>query len=336
MAKTATKRRPRRRAASSAAPRGVRYWDTDRGQWMIRERASGRAVPAYSPEGERDRAPGRFDPRRALSRAGLATDTAASRTAEAGRSLGRRVYRQEIEAPAATTGELLVFTAASLLGLALLDAALTGRGPVAVERLLGFAGRGIRALLDPYNPIVQKGEGTPFVERDYTRFGDVGPRPEEGTRGGGGIGTRAGGDHPTGGKGKIIGTPGAGTHSPTEGPANWQSDNAVDIAVPKGTPVYATRAGVISSSLGFGPMGPPSSRFGGSRLHLESYDGPTFFYAHLDRIVVKRGQAVRRGQLLGYSGVANGVAHLHFAVDEGSPFAWLERAARAVQRAIGI
>jgi murein DD-endopeptidase MepM/ murein hydrolase activator NlpD len=40
--------------------------------------------------------------------------------------------------------------------------------------------------------------------------------------------------------------------------------------------------------------------------------------------VVKPGQQVKAGQLLGYSGVANGVAHLHYAVESGSPLDWVK------------
>jgi murein DD-endopeptidase MepM/ murein hydrolase activator NlpD len=116
--------------------------------------------------------------------------------------------------------------------------------------------------------------------------------------------------YPLGTKGKIIGTPNSGTHTI----GNWQSDNAVDIAVPVGTPVYAVTDGVIGSRIGSLGKG---GRFAGLRLTLQG-NGDSYYYAHLSKLGVKAGQRVRAGQLLGYSGSANGVAHLHFGVQNGN------------------
>lgn len=118
--------------------------------------------------------------------------------------------------------------------------------------------------------------------------------------------------YPLGKHGKLIGSPNSGTHTL----GNWQSDNAVDIAVPVGTPVYAVRDGVIGSRIGSLGKG---GRFAGLRLTLAG-GGNAYYYAHLSKLVVKAGQKVRAGQLLGYSGSANGVAHLHFGVENGSPY----------------
>jgi murein DD-endopeptidase MepM/ murein hydrolase activator NlpD len=104
--------------------------------------------------------------------------------------------------------------------------------------------------------------------------------------------------------GKIIGRPYEGTHRDF---GNWESDNAVDLAVPVGTPVFAVDNGVIGSKIGDTGSG---GQLAGKRLHLVT-GNDEFYYAHLSRLVVKAGQKVRRGQLLGYSGSANGVAHLH-------------------------
>ncbi len=48
--------------------------------------------------------------------------------------------------------------------------------------------------------------------------------------------------YPLAARGKIIGLPYQGTHAQLPG---WESRNAVDIAVPYGTPVYAVADGVI-------------------------------------------------------------------------------------------
>ena len=118
--------------------------------------------------------------------------------------------------------------------------------------------------------------------------------------------------YPLGRRGRIIGTPGAGTH--TRG--NWQSDNAVDIAVPVGTPVYAVADGTIGPRIG--SQGSNDPRLAGLRLTVMSA-GNAFYYAHLSKLAVKAGERVKAGQLLGYSGKANGSAHLHFAVRKGTP-----------------
>jgi hypothetical protein len=120
----------------------------------------------------------------------------------------------------------------------------------------------------------------------------------------------AGVGYPLGTHGKIIGTPHSGTHTL----GNWQSDNAVDIAVPVGTPVYAVSDGVIGSRIGSLGKG---GRFAGLRVTLQGRND-SYYYAHLSKLRVKAGQRVRAGQLLGYSGSANGVAHLHFGVENGN------------------
>lgn len=111
---------------------------------------------------------------------------------------------------------------------------------------------------------------------------------------------------------KIIGTPYQGTHRV----GNWQSDNAVDIAMPKGTPIYATEDGTIGNRIG--ALDSKNPRFAGLRVNLAGKDN-AFYYAHLSKLAVKAGQKVKKGELLGYSGEANGVAHLHLGVEKGSP-----------------
>ncbi len=128
-----------------------------------------------------------------------------------------------------------------------------------------------------------------------------------------GGGAPASGGYPLGKTGKLIGTPYSGTHTL----GNWESDNAIDLGVPKGTPVYATEDGTIGSQIG--SLGAASgSRFAGLRLHLASAKNE-WYYAHLEKLSVHAGEHVRAGQLLGYSGEANGVQHLHIASKHGSP-----------------
>lgn len=121
------------------------------------------------------------------------------------------------------------------------------------------------------------------------------------------------GRYPLGKRGKIIGVPYQGTHTMY---GNWESDNAVDIAAPVGTPVYAVADGTIGSQIG--ALNSSDPHLLGLRVHLVT-QGNEFYYAHLSRLVVKAGQHVKAGQLLGYSGEANGVAHLHFASENADP-----------------
>jgi murein DD-endopeptidase MepM/ murein hydrolase activator NlpD len=136
--------------------------------------------------------------------------------------------------------------------------------------------------------------------------------------------------------GKIIGRPNQGSHRPGAGglPGNWQSDNAVDIAVPVGTPVYAVSSGVIGPNIG--PFSSSNPVLAGQRLTVQMSGGDAAYYAHLSRIVVHAGQRVHAGELLGYSGSANGVAHLHFAVESGTPFKWLAGLPAMIAKGAGL
>jgi murein DD-endopeptidase MepM/ murein hydrolase activator NlpD len=119
----------------------------------------------------------------------------------------------------------------------------------------------------------------------------------------------------------IQGPYGNGTHgkafNQAGGSDNWESENAVDIGVPVSTRVFAVDAGTIGSS--FGSLG-EGGRFAGLRLHLVTARNE-WYYAHLSKFAsgIAPGVKVKAGDLLGYSGEANGVAHLHLACKTGSP-----------------
>jgi murein DD-endopeptidase MepM/ murein hydrolase activator NlpD len=115
-------------------------------------------------------------------------------------------------------------------------------------------------------------------------------------------------------QGKVIGTPYSGTHTL----GNWESDNAVDISLPTGTPLRAAANGTIGSS--FGSLNSSNPRMQGLRLHLVT-GGNEFYYAHLSSFApgIKPGAKVKKGQIIGYSGSANGSAHLHLGVKNGDP-----------------
>jgi murein DD-endopeptidase MepM/ murein hydrolase activator NlpD len=100
---------------------------------------------------------------------------------------------------------------------------------------------------------------------------------------------------------------------------DWQSDNAIDILVGRGTTVYAVANGRIAKLGGRwnGGSGNPD----GWNVTLETDHG-WWFYTHLmERVNLKVGQVVRAGDELGKSGAANGVDHLHIACrpQDGDP-----------------
>lgn len=125
----------------------------------------------------------------------------------------------------------------------------------------------------------------------------------------------ASGRYPLAVRGTFLGGPGVGTHSFTAGPNNWQSDNAVDLGVPIGTPMIAVDSGrVVKVSLH--PQ--DGGRFAGDAITIVGDHGNTFFYKH-GVSSVKVGQRVHKGQKIGTSGSASGSPHLHFGVKHDDP-----------------
>ena len=112
--------------------------------------------------------------------------------------------------------------------------------------------------------------------------------------------------------GKIIGTPYQGTHKPgATTPASWQSDNAYDYSLPVGTPIVSVINGTVEKV--FRSAGQYTA---GYQVTIRASNGTLeTFMAHLSNVIVHQGQSVRSGQMIGSSGEANGVAHLHFAVN---------------------
>jgi len=88
----------------------------------------------------------------------------------------------------------------------------------------------------------------------------------------------------------------------------------IDITAPKGTPVYATADGTVSSEKA--QMG-----YGTTVIINHGYSYQTL-YGHLSKRVVKAGQRVKRGELIGYVG-STGLSlgsHLHYEVlKSGTP-----------------
>ena len=83
----------------------------------------------------------------------------------------------------------------------------------------------------------------------------------------------------------------------------------IDIALPTGTPILATHDGVITSAVW-------SNTGYGNNITITGGNGISTRYAHMDRIDVSQGQAVRMGDVIGTVGDTGRSTgpHLHFEV----------------------
>lgn len=131
------------------------------------------------------------------------------------------------------------------------------------------------------------------------------------------IGT-ATGIYPLAKIGSLIGRPHQGTHNL----GNWQSDNAVDLSVPRGTPVLAMESGTVTKVVKRADGG---GRFAGSQVTVKGDSGQGYFYAHLAGVNVRQGQKVGQAHQIGTSGVANGSPHLHLGFEHGDPLEFIKR-----------
>ena len=83
----------------------------------------------------------------------------------------------------------------------------------------------------------------------------------------------------------------------------------MDFTAPRGTEVYATGDGVISTII-------TSNRGYGNYIVIDHGFGYSSLYAHLDRFNVRKGQKVQRGEVIGFVG-NTGMSlapHLHYEV----------------------
>ena len=85
--------------------------------------------------------------------------------------------------------------------------------------------------------------------------------------------------------------------------------NGVDMACAAGTPIYATRAGTVTTAS-------YQANGAGNYVSINHLDGFSSIYMHMTHYVVSKGQKVSQGQLIGYvgnTGISTG-DHLHFGV----------------------
>lgn len=84
----------------------------------------------------------------------------------------------------------------------------------------------------------------------------------------------------------------------------------LDFSAPIGTPIYATGDGTISEAKTRGSSGY------GKYVEINHGFGYETLYGHMSRIVVRRGQHVKRGDIIGYVGNSgrSTAPHLHYEV----------------------
>ena len=109
---------------------------------------------------------------------------------------------------------------------------------------------------------------------------------------------------------------------------------AIDLRAAVGTPVYAAEDGTVDWVQTWDGRSISGDQSYGNlvRIRHADYNGGKLqtLYAHLQRVTVKNGQAVREGEVIGYSGnTGNSTGpHLHFEVrlngTRYNPLNWLD------------
>lgn len=82
--------------------------------------------------------------------------------------------------------------------------------------------------------------------------------------------------------------------------------NGADIATPSGTKVLATGDGIVTRTA--------NHRYAGKYIDIDNIGQYSTRFLHLSKIMVKQGQRVKRGQVIGLSGATGRVTgpHLHY------------------------
>jgi murein DD-endopeptidase MepM/ murein hydrolase activator NlpD len=94
---------------------------------------------------------------------------------------------------------------------------------------------------------------------------------------------------------------------------NGKANDGINVAVPEGTPVKAAEDGVVAYS------GNELKGYGNLILVRHS-NGYVTAYAHASELLVKRGETIKRGQIIAKSGQSGevGSPQLHFEIRKGS------------------
>ena len=111
------------------------------------------------------------------------------------------------------------------------------------------------------------------------------------------------------------------SYGPRKNPDGWGFHSGIDMAAPKGTPVYAAKDGVVREAA--------YSASYGNYIILEHEQDFKTRYAHLDSMLVEKDTVLKKGDLIGRVGATGSVrkskwgrsaSHLHFEVHaQGKP-----------------
>lgn len=88
----------------------------------------------------------------------------------------------------------------------------------------------------------------------------------------------------------------------------WSFHDGVDLAAKQGTPIIASRSGVVDE-VGYGTAN-------GYYVYIDHMDGFQTRYLHMTHYIVKKGDYVTAGQVIGYMGSTGWSTgpHLHFGI----------------------
>ncbi len=95
----------------------------------------------------------------------------------------------------------------------------------------------------------------------------------------------------------------------------WKMHNGVDLAGASGTPILATRSGVVTVA---------SYQEGGAGWYVAIKHDDVYgsIYMHMTHYIVSAGQYVEAGQVIGYMGTSGGSTgvHLHFGISKNGVY----------------
>lgn len=90
---------------------------------------------------------------------------------------------------------------------------------------------------------------------------------------------------------------------------DWRMHHGVDLSAPQGTPIVASRSGVVTTAA-------YEAGGAGYYVNINHMDGFVTRYMHMTHFIVYEGEYVQAGQVIGYCGSTGGSTgpHLHFGV----------------------
>ncbi len=99
----------------------------------------------------------------------------------------------------------------------------------------------------------------------------------------------------------------------------------IDIGAPNRTPIHSPEDAIVSE------IHQSTCSGGGRKIYLDHYNGYQTVYMHLSKIIIQEGQYIKKGQLIGYTGMSGFRVtgpHLHLEVKRDgnhlNPYCFLE------------